>query len=99
VRRDEPGVRWAVEDGVAWITLARPRRGNRIDQATAQAFCDAAEEIEFDDRVAVVVVQGSGRTFSTFRGRRRTLSARSGRRRSTGRSKTFSRSSNIRDAA
>lgn len=61
--RDEPGVRWVVEDGVAWITLARPRRGNRIDCATAQAICGAAEEIEFDDRVAVVVVQGSGRVF------------------------------------
>jgi enoyl-CoA hydratase len=49
-----------VVNGVAWITMRRPR----IDQQTAQRLCDLAEEIELDDGVSVVVVQGSGRAFS-----------------------------------
>ncbi len=62
-RQQLAGIRWWVEDGVAWITLTRARRGNRIDQATAQALCTAAEEIEFDDSVAVVMLRGSGASF------------------------------------
>jgi enoyl-CoA hydratase/carnithine racemase len=49
----------AVADGVAWLTLPDPR----IDQATAQAVCAAAEEIALDESVCVVVVQGSGGHF------------------------------------
>ena len=52
-----------MRDGVAWITLTRARRGNRVDQATAQALCEVAEEVEFDDSVAVVVLGGSGPAF------------------------------------
>jgi enoyl-CoA hydratase/carnithine racemase len=63
VTRAAAGVRWSIDDGVAWITLARPRRGNRVDLGAAQALCAAAEEIELDDRVAVAVVSGSGRAF------------------------------------
>ena len=49
----------AIADGVAWLTLPRPR----IDQATAQALCGAAEEIALDESVTVVVVQGRGGQF------------------------------------
>jgi len=57
------GVDWFVEAGVAWITLNRPARGNRIDQSAAQALCDVAEAIELEDNVCVVVVQGSSTAF------------------------------------
>jgi enoyl-CoA hydratase/carnithine racemase len=49
----------AIADGVAWLTLPRLR----IDQATAQALCGAAEEIALDESVTVVVVQGRGGQF------------------------------------
>lgn len=57
------GVQWSLDNGVAWITLRRPARGNRVDLAAAQALCGAAEAIELDDRVSVVVLQGSGGVF------------------------------------
>lgn len=63
MKADDRGVRWTLRDGVAWITLDRPGHGNRIDLAAAQRLGEAAEEIEFDDRVAVVVLSGRGRDF------------------------------------
>lgn len=61
--RRDLGITWAVRDGVARIDLDRPRHGNRIDQTAAQALCDAAEAIELDETVVLVVVSGSGETF------------------------------------
>src|SRR5262245_7048132 len=49
----------AIGDGVAWLTLPR----DYVDQVTAQAVCDVAERIAFDESVCVTVVQGSGRRF------------------------------------
>ena len=48
-----------VVGGVAWLTLPR----QRVDQATAQAVCDVAEQIAFDDSVCVAVVRGVGQRF------------------------------------
>jgi enoyl-CoA hydratase/carnithine racemase len=61
--RREPGVECTIDEGVARITLNRPRQGNRVDQATAQALCDAAETIELDDAVLVVVLAAVGGPF------------------------------------
>jgi len=52
-----------VDHGVAWLTLERPGRGNRVDEAAARSLCNAAERIELDDDVALVVLSGSGRVF------------------------------------
>jgi enoyl-CoA hydratase/carnithine racemase len=49
----------AVARGVAWLTLPR----ERVDRSSAQALCDAVEEIAFDESVRVAVVQGSRRAF------------------------------------
>jgi enoyl-CoA hydratase/carnithine racemase len=49
--------------GVAWLRLERPETGNRITLELAQALCDAAAEIELDDRVAVVVLAAAGASF------------------------------------
>ena len=46
-------------DGVAWVTLG----GARIDASAAQALCDAAERIGFDESVGVAVIQGSAGAF------------------------------------
>jgi enoyl-CoA hydratase/carnithine racemase len=48
-----------ITDRVAWVTLP----GDRIDVTTAQAVCDAVEEIGFDESVRVAVVRGTGRSF------------------------------------
>jgi enoyl-CoA hydratase len=48
---------------VAWLRLQRPRSGNCITQDLAQALCDAAEEIEHDERVHVVVLAAAGPSF------------------------------------
>jgi enoyl-CoA hydratase len=61
--RRDLGVGWSVRDGIARITLERPRHGNRIDQTAAQALCEAAEAIELDDGVIIVVVSGGGGSF------------------------------------
>jgi enoyl-CoA hydratase/carnithine racemase len=52
-----------VAAGVAWLRLERPAAGNRITAELAQALCDAAAEIELDDRVAVVVLAAGGDSF------------------------------------
>lgn len=61
--RRDGGIEQTIRDGVAWITLNRPRDGNRIDATTAQALCDAAEAIELDDTVVIVVLQAAAGAF------------------------------------
>ncbi len=58
-RRRAPSLACTVRDGAAWIVLAR----DRVDLATAQALCTLTEELELDDRVAVVVLRGAGKAF------------------------------------
>jgi enoyl-CoA hydratase len=57
------GVRCSVEGGIAWLILDRPQAGNRIDQATAQALCSLAEDIEHDDQVGIVALEARGAAF------------------------------------
>jgi len=52
-----------IEPPVAYLRLQRPQAGNRIDEQLAQQLCDAASEIEHDDRVALVVVEAAGDRF------------------------------------
>ena len=57
------GLSTHIADGVAWLRLERPEAGNRITLELAQALCDAAAEIELDERVAVVVLAAGGASF------------------------------------
>ena len=50
-------------DGIAWLRLARPTAGNRVTLDLAQAVCDAVEDIEADDRTAVVALTADGPSF------------------------------------
>lgn len=56
VRRAASTLLLAVSDGVARLTLPRPR----VDQGLAQALCAVVEQIALDESVCVVVVQGRG---------------------------------------
>ncbi len=57
------GLSSRIADGVAWLRLERPHAGNCITLELAQALCDAAAEVELDDRVAVVVLAAAGTSF------------------------------------
>ena len=59
----ERGVVVRVAEQVAWLTLNRPRRGNRITPGVAQELCAAVEAIALDDSVALVVLAAAGRDF------------------------------------
>ncbi len=48
-----------LRSGAAWLQLP----DNRVDQSAAQALCDAAEQIAFDESVRVAIVQGGPRHF------------------------------------
>jgi enoyl-CoA hydratase/carnithine racemase len=59
----EPSVLYAARDGVATITLNRPRVLNALDRALSAALAEAADAAAGDDGVWVVVVRGAGRAF------------------------------------
>jgi len=58
--RGGPPVGVSVREGIAWLTLARPGRGNALDAEMMGALATACDAIEHDDaaRVAVVVTEG-----------------------------------------
>jgi len=57
-------VLYEVTDGVAHVTLNRPRQLNAINGAVHYALHDAIDKAGADDSVRVVVLSGSGRAFS-----------------------------------
>ncbi len=52
-------LRLRLDASVAYLCLERAL----IDQDLAQRLCAAAEDLEHDDRVALVVIEGAGRSF------------------------------------
>jgi enoyl-CoA hydratase/carnithine racemase len=59
----ESSVLYAARDGVATITLNRPRVLNALDRALSAELADAADAAARDAGVWVVVVRGAGRAF------------------------------------
>jgi enoyl-CoA hydratase/carnithine racemase len=51
--------------GIAWLTLNRPQQGNAINQRLAAQLMAAVEEIQLDDAVRLVVIEGRGKHFCT----------------------------------
>ena len=54
---------FAVEDGVATITLNRPERLNAINREMPGEIADAVDLANQDREVRVIVLQGAGRAF------------------------------------
>ena len=52
-----------VDEGVAWVTLNRPDRGNAINQPMADALVNCALRCANDPAVRCVVLTGAGRLF------------------------------------
>lgn len=62
-RGAQHGLATVVRDGVAWLRLERPQADNRVTRALAQALCTAAEDVELDDTVSIVVLTAAGPHF------------------------------------
>ena len=60
---EEEAVLYAVEDGIATITLNRPDRLNAVNYALMVGFLDAVQKAAADDEVGCVIVTGAGRGF------------------------------------
>ena len=60
---EKPGLRVERDGRVGWMTIDRPHRRNAIDRATRIALAAAADELEADDAVRVVVLTGAGDSF------------------------------------
>lgn len=60
----EPPVRLRIEEGVAWITLDRPRSLNAFSQSLMDRLNVVLDEIDADGRARVIVVTGAGDAFS-----------------------------------
>jgi enoyl-CoA hydratase/carnithine racemase len=56
----EPEVKVHAGDGVGWITLNRPTSINAINDAIRTGVPAALEELDRDDTIRVIVIQGSG---------------------------------------
>jgi len=52
------------KDGVGIITLNRPEKLNAITHSMLRRLVELIEEIKKDDEVRVVILTGTGRTFS-----------------------------------
>lgn len=61
----EPSVRYELKDGIATITLNRPRVLNALNLDLSAALADAAEQAASDPGAWVVVLRGAGRAFSS----------------------------------
>jgi 2-(1,2-epoxy-1,2-dihydrophenyl)acetyl-CoA isomerase len=56
-------VQLAVEDGIAYLTLARPQAGNAIDDSLVIELRDRAEELASRNDARAVVLSGQGENF------------------------------------
>ena len=57
-------LQYAVEDGVAVVTMNYPKNLNAIDEEMADELMYAVNEAENDSKVKVVVFRGSEKAFS-----------------------------------
>lgn len=56
-------IRYAVDDGIATITLSRPDRLNAFSARMLDELLDALDRVDGDDDVRAAVVTGAGRAF------------------------------------
>ncbi|MFC4563186.1 crotonase/enoyl-CoA hydratase family protein [Nocardiopsis mangrovi] len=58
-------VHYTAEDGVAVITIDRPRARNAVNAAVAQGIADALDDLDARADLAVGILTGAGGTFSS----------------------------------
>jgi trans-feruloyl-CoA hydratase/vanillin synthase len=52
------------EDGIAWVSLNRPEKRNAMNPALAYEMLEVLEALEIDERAGVLVLTGTGESFS-----------------------------------
>lgn len=52
------------EDGIAWVSLNRPEKRNAMSPALAYEMLEVLDALELDERCRVLVLTGSGQSFS-----------------------------------
>jgi len=52
------------EDGIAWVSMNRPQKKNAISVELAEEMVAVIDALEVDDRCGVLVLTGSGDSFS-----------------------------------
>lgn len=66
IEADAPPILLSIEDGLATVTLNRPRQMNAINKAMRTAFHDAFRQIAADESVKCALIVGAGpRAFSS----------------------------------
>jgi len=63
--QDYEALRWAVEDGIARVTLARPAKGNAIDMVMRRDLRSVVRRVAEDPAIKAVVLAGEGANFCT----------------------------------
>lgn len=63
-RAEQDTVAWAVEDGIAWVSLNRPEKRNCMSPALNRQMMRVLDELEFRDDVGVLVLGGEGSAWS-----------------------------------
>ena len=53
-----------LDEGIAWVTLNRPAKRNAMSPALNDEMVRVLDQLEIDERVAVVVITGAGDSFS-----------------------------------
>ena len=57
---DYQNILFAVEDGIATITINRPKALNALNQATVSELKDVVEKVAVDKAIKVVIITGAG---------------------------------------
>jgi feruloyl-CoA hydratase/lyase len=57
---DKDVVKYEVKDGIAWVYFNRPEKRNAMNPNLNRRMMDVLDELEFDDKVGVLVLGGEG---------------------------------------
>ncbi len=64
VRAEEDTVAYAIIDGVAWVKFNRPEKRNCMSPKLNRQMMRVLDQLEYDDKVQVLVLTGEGTAFS-----------------------------------
>ena len=53
-----------IDDGIATLTMNRPKKRNAFDVPMLREMLEATEEIDRNDSIRVAILTGAGRSFS-----------------------------------
>ncbi|MAM71722.1 MAG: p-hydroxycinnamoyl CoA hydratase/lyase [Gammaproteobacteria bacterium] len=63
-RSEEETVAYSIENGIAWVKFNRPEKRNCMSPKLNRQMMRVLDELEFDDKVGVLVLSGEGSAWS-----------------------------------